>query len=40
MIWIFVRDEPSQSGYANLIETEANPAGREGSKGIIPGTRP
>ena len=35
MIWIFVRDEPSQSGYANLIETEANPAGREGIKDIV-----
>ena len=36
MIWIFVRDEPSQSGYANLIETEANPGGgREGIKDIV-----
>jgi len=35
MIWIFVRDEPSQGGYANLVDTDSNPAGRQGFKDIV-----
>jgi len=40
MIWIFVRDEPSQSGYANLVAADSNPAGKEGVRDIVsPGIR-